>query len=68
MSRTLCLSEQDNYILDQIIAMMEEEGGLDRNAALANMRFNFIEKLCRDTVVKPQESKSTDAVWPSTVF
>ena len=57
MSRTLCLSEQDNYILDQIIAMMEEEGGLDRNAALANMRFNFIEKLCRDTVVKPQESK-----------
>ena len=48
--------------------MMEEEGGLDRNAALANMRFNFIEKLCRDTVVKPRKTKSTDAVWPSNVF
>ena len=36
---------------------MEKDGGLDREAALANMRFNFIEKLCEKTVVKPAESR-----------
>ena len=40
-----------------IIAQMEEERGLDRNAAMADMRYNFIRKLCEKTVVKPHESK-----------
>ena len=36
---------------------MEKERGLDRNAAIADMRFSFIEKVCQQTVVKPRESK-----------
>ena len=36
---------------------LEKERGLDRNAAIADMRFSFIEKVCRQTVVKPKESK-----------
>jgi ferrous iron transport protein B len=36
---------------------MEEERGLDRAAAIADMRYSFIEKLCQQTVVKPVESK-----------
>lgn len=36
---------------------MQQETGMDREAALANMRFTFLEKLCRETVVRPHESK-----------
>ena len=36
---------------------METERGLDRAAAMADMRFTFIEKICEETVVKPQESR-----------
>ena len=43
---------------------MEKDGGLDREAALANMRFNFIEKLCEKTVVKPAESVNINEVSP----
>ena len=43
--------------LDGLVHVMEKDGGLDREAALANMRFNFIEKLCEKTVVKPAESR-----------
>lgn len=36
---------------------METERGLDRAAAIADMRFTFIEKICKETVVKPHESR-----------
>ena len=51
----LCDNELD--MLEHIIVQMENECGLDRAAAIADMRFKFIEKLCKATVVKPQESK-----------
>ena len=44
-------------MLEHIIVQMEEERGLDRAAAMADMRFSFIRKLCSRTVVKPKESR-----------
>lgn len=44
-------------MLEHIVLQMEKERGLDRNAAIADMRFSFIEKVCQQTVVKPRESK-----------
>ena len=44
-------------MLEHIICQMETERGLDRAAAIADMRFDFIEKVCDETVVKPKESK-----------
>ena len=44
-------------MLEHIIQQMEEERGLDRAAAIAHMRFDFIERVCDETVVKPKESK-----------
>lgn len=51
------LDENEKEMLEHIILQMEEEGGKDRLAALADMRFNFIERVCEETVVKPHESK-----------
>lgn len=53
----LRMDENEERMLEHIIIQMEEESGKDRQAALADMRFNFIERLCEDTVVKPHESK-----------
>ncbi len=53
----LHLSENEKEMIEHIIIQMEEERGLDRAAAIADMRFSFIRKLCAATVVKPQESK-----------
>ena len=53
----LALPEGEKKVLDGLVHVMEKDGGLDREAALANMRFNFIEKLCEKTVVKPAESR-----------
>ena len=53
----LALDQNEKEMLEHIIRQMEEERGLDRNAAIADMRFSFIEKVCRQTVVKPKESK-----------
>lgn len=53
----LKLSQNEQEMLEHIIAQMEEERGLDRAAACADMRFTFIKKLVRQTVVKPQESR-----------
>ena len=53
----LKLSENEKDMLEHIICQMEEERGLDRSAAIADMRFGFIQKLCHETVVKPHESK-----------
>jgi len=53
----LDLSQNEKEMLEHIIVQMEEERGLDRAAAIADMRFSFIEKLVDRTVVKPQESR-----------
>lgn len=53
----LDLSQNEKEMLEHIILQMEEERGIDRAAAIADMRFSFIEKVCRETVVKPKESK-----------
>lgn len=52
----LGLDEQEKNSCEQIIKTMEEERGLDREAALADMRFSFIEKLSQQFVQKPTES------------
>jgi ferrous iron transport protein B len=52
----LSLEENEKEMLEHIISQMEEERGLDRSAAIADMRYSFIEKLCAKTVVKPEES------------
>lgn len=53
----LGLTENEKEMIEHIIIQMEEERGLDRKAAIADMRFNFIKKLCDETVIKPKESK-----------
>ena len=53
----LKLDENETETLSHIVKQMETERGLDRSAAIADMRFDFIERLCEQTVVKPKESK-----------
>ncbi|MBQ3795224.1 MAG: ferrous iron transport protein B [Butyrivibrio sp.] len=53
----LGLSDSEKEMIGQIIAQMEKERGIDRSAAIADMRFSFIEKVCKETVVKPHTSK-----------
>src|SRR5699024_6104705 len=53
----LKLSQNEMDMVEHSIIEMERDSGLDRNAAIAEMRYTFIEKLCKDTVVKCQISK-----------
>ena len=53
----LKLSQNEKETLEHLIVQMEEERGLDRAAAMAEMRFTFIKRLCQKTVIKPKESK-----------
>ena len=53
----LNLSENEKEMLEHIIVQLEEEEGLDAQAQIARMRYDFIEKLVRETVKKPQESR-----------
>ena len=53
----LALSENELEMMEHSIAEMEKDCGLDRNAALADMRYTFIEKVCKKTVKKCQESR-----------
>ena len=53
----LDLTENEKEMIEHIILQMEEERGMDRAAAMADMRFSFIEDVCSRTVVKPHESK-----------
>ena len=53
----LGLQPNEKEMIEHIVLQMEEERGLDRNAAMADMRFSFIRKLCAKTVVKPHESR-----------
>ncbi|MDD6800107.1 MAG: ferrous iron transport protein B [Firmicutes bacterium] len=54
---SLSLSQNETELIEHSVIEMENERGLDRNAALADMRYNFIEKVCRRTVVKCVESR-----------
>ena len=53
----LGLDQNEKETLEHIVKQMEQERGLDRSAAIADMRFTFIEKICDAAVVKPKESK-----------
>lgn len=53
----LNLDRNEKEMLEHIIQQMEEERGLDRSAAIADMRFSFIDKVCEEAVIKPKESK-----------
>jgi ferrous iron transport protein B len=53
----LDLDTNEQETLEHIICQMEKERGLDRAAAIADMRFSFIGKICNETVIKPHESK-----------
>ncbi len=53
----LKLSQNEKETLEHILLQMEEERGLDRAAAIADMRFSFIQALCRRTVIRPRESR-----------
>lgn len=55
--KALSLSQNEEEMIEHIILQMEEERGLDRAAAIADMRFSFIQRVCDATVVKPKESK-----------
>lgn len=57
---TLKLSQNEQEMLEHIICQMEEERGLDRAAAIADMRFSFIQHLTEACVVKPHESKERE--------
>lgn len=51
------LSQNEKELIEHTVIEMEHETGLDRNAALADMRYNFIEKVCSECVVKAKESR-----------
>ena len=53
----LKLSQNEREMIEHIIEQMEQERGLDRAAAMADMRFMFIKKVCASTVTRPKESK-----------
>ncbi len=55
--RSLGLDQNEKETIEHIVLQMEEERGLDRSAAIADMRFAFIQKVCEQTVRKPHESK-----------
>lgn len=57
VENALKLSTNEKEMIEFIIMQMEQERGLDRSAAIADMRFNFINKICVQTVIKPHESK-----------
>ena len=53
----LRLDQNEMDMIEHIVVQMEKEGGMDRSAAIADMRFDFIEYVCERTVKKPRESK-----------
>lgn len=57
VSQALGLDQNEKETIEHIVLQMEEERGLDRSAAIADMRFAFIKKVCDATVHKPHESK-----------
>lgn len=57
LEKEMMLSKEKENAFLEIVRVMENESGLDRKAAVSNMRFSFIEKVCERTVTKPSESK-----------
>ena len=55
----LNLAQNEIETVEHIVLQMEDERGLDRSAAIADMRYSFINKVCSKTVIKPRESKGT---------
>ena len=53
----LGLDQNETETMEHIIKQMENERGLDRSAAIADMRYSFIQKVCDETVTKPRESR-----------
>ena len=53
----LKLDENEKELIEHTVLQMEHEGGMERCAAIADMRFDFIEYVCESTVQKPQQSK-----------
>lgn len=53
----LKLDQNEKETIEHIVTQMEREGGMDRGAAIADMRFDFIEHVCERTVQKPRESR-----------
>ncbi|MBQ1346674.1 MAG: ferrous iron transport protein B [Erysipelotrichaceae bacterium] len=53
----LDLDQNEIEAIDHVILQMERESGMDRSAAMADMRFDFIERVCEATIVRPKESK-----------
>ena len=58
--QALKLSDNEKEMLEHIISQLETESGFDRMAAMADMRFAFITKLCSATVIKPKESRQRE--------
>lgn len=58
--KALALDHNEEEMLEHILCQMEEERGLDRAAAMADMRFSFIQKICNATVVRPAKNKEHD--------
>ena len=57
IEEALKLTENEQHTVEHILQQMEDERGLDRAAAIADMRFRFIKQLCQQTIVKPKRSK-----------
>ena len=53
----LKLDQNEKETIEHIVTQMEREGGMDRSASIADMRFDFIEHVCERTVQKPRESR-----------
>ncbi len=53
----LNMTENEKHILEEIAGQTEEETGMDRAAAVAQMRFDYIEEICGEAVIKPRESR-----------
>lgn len=54
--KQLALDANELETLEHIVAQMEKESGMDRSGAMADMRYDFIERVCESTIVKPSES------------
>ena len=57
VAKQLQLDQNETEMLEHIVIQMENERGLDHSAAMAEMRFDFINKVCAACVIKPHESK-----------
>ncbi len=57
IAASLNLDENEKHMIEHAIVQMENESGMDRSAAIADMRYDFIERVCEQSVVKPTESK-----------